>query len=184
MGNLRAFIAVEISDELKDKMRDIQLEFRGFGLKFVNPAIAHSTLKFLGDVPEGKIKQISEAMDMVEAEPFEVELKGVGVFPNLKRIRVVWVGAYGDLNGLHDSVESKLASLGYTEDGNEFRSHITIARAKNTSKEEGRSIADKVRDLSEMKIGGMMVERIKLKKSILTPDGPIYEDLHVKELGG
>jgi len=184
MGNLRAFIAVEISDELKEKMRDIQLEFKGFGLKFVNPAIAHLTLKFLGDVPEGKIKQIGEALDMVESEPFDAELKGVGVFPNLKRIRVVWVGAYGNFNELHDSVESKLASLGYAKDEKEFRSHITVARAKNASKEEGRSIADKVRDLSEMKIGSMMVERIKLKNSTLTPAGPIYEDLHVKELGG
>ncbi|MDY6958812.1 MAG: RNA 2',3'-cyclic phosphodiesterase [Halobacteriota archaeon] len=184
MGKLRAFIAVEISDELKEKVRDIQLEFRGFGLRFVNPAIAHLTLKFLGDVPEGKIKEIGKAMETVECEPFEAELKGVGVFPNLNRIRVIWVGAHGNFNGLHDSVESKLTPLGFARDGKEFKSHITVARAKDISKNETREIADKVRDLSKMDIGSMMVERIKLKKSTLTSNGPIYEDLHVKELGG
>lgn len=184
MGKLRAFIAVEISDELKESIRGIQLEFKGFGLRFVNPTIAHLTLKFLGDIPEGKVSEIGKAMDAVQCEPFEAKLKGIGVFPNLNRIRVIWIGAHGNFNGLHDSVESMLAPLGFARDEKKFKSHITFARAKDISKNETKEIADKVRDLSKMNIGSMMVERIKLKKSTLTSNGPIYEDLHVKELGG
>ncbi|MDY6965608.1 MAG: RNA 2',3'-cyclic phosphodiesterase [Halobacteriota archaeon] len=184
MGDLRAFVAVDIPDDLKEKIRKIQAEFNGFGLKMVDPKIVHLTLKFLGDVPKENIKKVSEALNCVNCEPFTSELRGVGVFPNFKRIRVVWIGAIGDFELLHDSVESLLEPLGFAREDKRFTSHITVARAKKITKDEERLVAGKVKDLTGITLGSMPVDRIKLKKSTLTPKGPIYEDLYVKELGG
>jgi 2'-5' RNA ligase len=179
---IRAFIAVDSQDDLVEKIRDVQKGLRGFNLRFVDPSQIHMTMKFLGDVPEEMIKEISNALDDVTHDAFVADICGVGAFPSQKRIRVVWVGARddGEFDVLHEKIESSLTPLGFARE--KFTTHITIARAKKLLKDEMNSLSRRIYQLRDVEIGKMEVHEVKLKKSTLTPKGPIYEDLHIKTL--
>ncbi len=172
---MRAFVAVEITDVgLVKKISELQA-----GLKIkarpVSPANMHFTLQFLGDVAETAITGIQAALRCVSFEPFALRLSGIGAFPGTKSPRVVWVGVDSAgrdrLSGLAGTVRDALSQSGFGRDG-QFRPHVTIFRIKNK--------ADITRDLEEfqnVELGCQRVSRIKLKKSVLTPDGPVYSDL-------
>jgi len=68
----------------------------------------------------------------------------------------------------------KIRRLGIMPDHKSFEPHVTIARVKSRRRENLVSILKKVK---EMYIGRMIVDNIRLKKSTLTPRGPIYDTL-------
>lgn len=182
MGDIRAFIAVDVPSELKEKIGKLQCDFSDFNIKLVDPSLIHLTLKFLGNVPEEMIGSICDALDRVECSPFSVGIQKMGVFPNYKKIRVVWLGTEGNFEKLHNSIESLLCPLGFEKESRKFSAHFTIARVKKISNKEQALLSEKIKKLSKVNIGKMEVDKIKLKKSTLTPKGPIYEDLYIKEL--
>ncbi|MDF2957071.1 MAG: RNA 2' [Candidatus Alkanophagales archaeon MCA70_species_1] len=180
---MRSFIAIDMSDELKREIAEIQEEFRFLrGVKFVKPEQAHLTLKFLGEVPESRINALKRALDEVRAEAFEMQLRGVGVFPNERRIRVIWVGVEDSaaLNALHAEIEARLNRLGFRREP--LSPHVTLCRVKSMSGEEKSLTLKKLGELSDKNFGKMLVSEVKLKKSVLTPKGPIYEDVYIKTL--
>ncbi len=181
MIGIRTFIAVDIPNEIRDKLKDIQKEFSRFDVKLVDPALIHITMKFLGDVQEKRISDITEALDQIEYKPFTSEIGGVGVFPKPDYIRVIWVGAAGDFEPLHRKVEDALKPLGFGKDRGRFTAHATIARVKKISPDDRAAIAGVVAQFSDCKLGSMTVDAVKLKKSTLTRSGPIYDDLYVKK---
>ncbi|RLG38576.1 RNA 2',3'-cyclic phosphodiesterase [Candidatus Alkanophaga liquidiphilum] len=181
---MRSFIAIDLSDELRGEVAGIQKEFQFLkGVKPVKPEQAHLTLKFLGEVPEGRVNALKRALDGVRAASFELRLRGVGVFPNTRRIRVIWVGVEDSaaLNTLHAEIEAKLEKLGFKREP--LSPHVTLFRVKSISGGEKELALKKLEELSDKDFGGMHVSEVKLKKSTLTPKGPIYEDVHVKTLG-
>lgn len=182
MGDIRAFIAVDVPDKLKEKIGMLQCDFSEFNIKPVDPALIHLTLKFLGNVPEEKIALICDALDCVECAPFSADICEMGVFPNYKKIRVVWIGAKGNFEKLQNSVESLLCPLGFEREDRAFSAHFTVARIKKISNKDQALLSERIKKQSKVNIGKMNVDWIKLKKSTLTPKGPIYEDLYVKEL--
>ena len=182
MEDIRAFIALDVPDEIKEKIGKIQSNFREFKIKLVDPSLIHITLKFLGNVPEEKIKSVTDALDKINFAPFVADICEMGVFPNYKRIRVIWIGSKGNFEKLQSLVESLICPLGFEMENRPFSAHLTIARVKNISNKEQALLSEKIKKLSNVAIGEMNVDRIKLKKSTLTKKGPIYEDLYVKEL--
>src|SRR3989344_5310912 len=92
----RLFVAAEVSEEVKDRIKPVldELSQTGADLKLVSLSHLHFTLKFLGEVEEKKIQEIEKKLAGIaeKTKGFEVSVKGVGVFPNLERISVVWVG--------------------------------------------------------------------------------------------
>jgi 2'-5' RNA ligase len=151
-------------------------------LKVVNPQNIHFTLKFLGDTEIKKISAIKEAIKKsVEGiPPFSLNLKGVGVFPNFNYIRVIWVGlepmnAHKDL--LFDitrKIDEELYNLGFCKN-KQFKPHVTLARVKNiTNKSVLKQFIEKY---STHNFDTKKIDSITLKKSELTPKGPIYETL-------
>ena len=178
---MRAFIAVEISDEVRKNITKIEKameeELPSDKIKIVDPQLIHITLKFLGEIDESKVEGIKEALSSIKFSPITLKCKGVGVFPNEKFIRVIWVGIEED-NELHrlkkiaDEVEEKMGALGFGKSDYPFSPHITIGRAK--AKVE---IANFLRKYKDTDFGKFTVDEIKLKKSTLTQKGPIYEDV-------
>jgi len=94
---LRCFIAIGLPDEVKAGFKDLQAQLKSGGqgsIKWVDPYSIHLTLKFLGGVDAAKIPPITAAMEEATQgiAPFSLKVEGLGAFPNLRRVQVVWVG--------------------------------------------------------------------------------------------
>lgn len=175
---IRTFIAVELDPSFGEKIRQIQERFSDFDLKFVNPEIIHITLKFLGDIEESMVKPLEEALDSLMCEPFEARIEGLGVFPKPSNPKVLWLGATGNFETLHADVETVLKPFKFKEEDRAFTAHATLARVKTLSKDQKSAFADILNELKDTRLGSMQVNKVLLKKSTLTPYGPIYETLH------
>jgi 2'-5' RNA ligase len=175
---IRTFIAVELDPSFREEIRQVQERFSDFDLKFVNPEIVHITLKFLGDIKESMVSPVSASLDSVMCEPFEAKVEGLGVFPKPSNPKVLWLGATGNFKTLHDNVETVLKPFRFKEDEREFTAHATLARVKSLSKDQKGAFLDVLNELKDIKLGSMQVNKVFLKKSTLTPEGPIYETLH------
>ena len=130
-------------------------------------------------MPRNLIDEVNGVLDKIAFQPFEVVLKGVGAFPSLRRVNVVWVGIeQGSAELLHvaSQLEPKLRGLGFKPDRRGFVPHITVARVKSGRNRD--VLANTVANVSRMEFGGFGVDAIKLKKSVLTPKGPMYSTLH------
>ena len=177
---IRSFIAVDVEKpEIADKIVRIQrdLESVGADLKLVEPENFHFTLQFLGNITPAMVDLVYKAMTEVKAKPFTMTLKGLGAFPVVGNPRVVWIGVSrgGEyLIDIYKQLEPKLRKLGFQPD-KEFTPHLTIARVKS-GRAKG-ALAHKIMELSNIEIGEIEVNCIRLKKSTLTPRGPIYETL-------
>lgn len=175
---IRTFIAVELNTGFTEKIRELQVRFSGFDLKFVDPELVHITLKFLGNVDESRVSSLSAALDSITCEPFEAKVGGLGVFPKPSNPRVLWLGATGNFRALHDNVEELLEPFKFEKDDREFTAHATLARVKFLKKDQKTAFINIVKELKDIEIGTMCVNKVLLKKSTLTPKGPIYETLH------
>jgi 2'-5' RNA ligase len=175
---IRTFIAVELDPDFGEKIRQIQERFAGFDLKFVNPEIVHITLKFLGDIKESMVDPVAAALDSIMCGPFEAKVGGLGVFPKPSNPKVLWLGATGNFKTLHDDVETVLKPFKFKEDERAFTAHATLARVKSLNKDQKTAFINVLNELNNIEIGSLQVNKVLLKKSTLTPDGPIYETLH------
>lgn len=169
---------MELEPSFGEKIRQIQERFSGFDLKFVNPEIVHITLKFLGDIKESMVAPVAAALDSIMCEPFEAKVGGLGVFPKPSNPKVLWLGATGNFDALHSDVETVLKPFKFKEDERGFTAHATLARVKSMNKDQKDAFINVLNELKNIELGGMHVNKVLLKKSTLTPDGPIYETLH------
>ncbi len=167
---MRCFIAVDLEPGLVNKVKALQADISGLA-RIVDPSNLHFTLKFIGEADEAKIEELKATLQGIaeSTQPFEINIETVGVFPSENFIRVVWVGAFG-LENFHKTISGERNPI----------PHLTIARVGSKNKEK---IVDFVKKHETDKIGTMTVKTVKLKKSTLTPDGPIYEDVASYELG-
>jgi len=180
---MRVFIALGISSSIKEKIAEIQkrLKEREDKVKWVNPGIIHLTLKFLGEIREEKLKQVSKAVERVarESSPFLMSIEGMGIFPNFSRPRVIWIGAReeeGKLKSLVSSLEKELKKGGFPEEKRRWTPHLTIGRIKFLKKKE--KLIDFIQLEKEKRFGEEKVRDIQIMQSQLTPEGPVYTVLN------
>jgi len=173
---MRAFVAIEISDEkIVNSITTFQSKIN-IKAKPVEPQNLHFTLQFLGEISEDVSQKIKQALKTIEFSTFKINFKGLGVFPKMKFPRVIWIGT--DENGgkvlidLAKKVENVLTPLGFTSD-KPFKSHITIFRIKNKIGD----ISKELEKFGSYEFGSQEISKIKLKQSVLTPQGPVYSDL-------
>lgn len=170
---MRCFVAVDLDEGLKPMITALQEQMKGFDVKLVEPQNMHFTLKFLGEIDHDRIDKVSEILDGISDnfKLFTAAVKGTGVFPSLSYIRVIWVGC-DEMLGLQSAVEDALSQMFKKE---KPTPHLTIARVRS-----GR-YRDKLKEFAEhhkdTEVGTMCVDRIKLKKSTLAHEGPVYEDV-------
>ncbi|MBI2233373.1 MAG: RNA 2',3'-cyclic phosphodiesterase [Candidatus Aenigmarchaeota archaeon] len=176
---MRCFLAVDLDDVLKEKVADIQKGLAHFDAKFVEKENLHFTLKFLGEVNEEVIEDVKSKARKIASSfsPFSIDINGMGVFPNLNYIRVVWVGAK-QLYALQKAVDDTLADIFGREEN--IVPHLTLARVRSSGyKDALRNFIEANKDAD---IGTMTVRGIKLKCSVVTKKGPVYEDVEIFSL--
>lgn len=179
--SIRCFVAVECGgDELAAKFTEVRtiLEATRADVKFVEPENVHLTLKFLGEIMPSLVEQVSNAVKETGFQPFSARLEGVGVFPNLRRPRVVWAGISDGVFQLAEvwkDVDTKLSNLGFERERRGFSPHITIGRVRSGRNRD--RLIEELSTLSDYVFGDLHVDRVALKKSVLTPSGPIYTTL-------
>ena len=178
---IRTFIALPIPENLKEALRDAisRLRRTNSGVKWVRPESVHITLKFLGNIKEELVEPVSQELDNIALIYPELELKlsGLGVFPNMRRPRVIWVGLGGDialLGELADAIDKACAKIGIQPEKRPFNAHITLGRLKVPS------MIDLDIDLMEE---SYRAKEIVFYKSELLPTGARYTILNSSGLG-
>ena len=185
MTQLRAFLAINVDEDLKAKMYKVIKQFKqtDANIKYVDLENIHLTLKFFGEIDSDGIELLSSKISGVVSnfDKFKIKIKGCGAFPNTKRIKVIWLGIDDDklIKQLHDELDKEFVKMGFDKD-KKFSSHLTIGRMRNAKGKD--KVQAAIEEFGEVEIGEMDVDSIVLKKSTLTPSGPIYEDLKVFEL--
>ena len=183
MEQVRSFIAIKLPDELKRGLTQLQAQLKlgnQPSVKWVDPNSIHLTLKFLGNVPVDRIDNITGAMEKAAQgiSPFHLEVKDLGVFPNLRRVQVVWVGISGQverLSQLQQRIESNLAPLGFAPESRPFTPHLTLARLRDrTLPDERQRFGQLIADTRFEAVYTFTVEAISLMRSQLTREGAIY----------
>jgi 2'-5' RNA ligase len=187
MESIRCFIAIELPAELKAELTRLQNKLRsatgGNCARWVESSGIHLTLKFLGNVPRGKIDEIVRAMEeaVKDLPELKFEVSDCGCFPNMHRPQVVWVGLTGDTKTLGELVkrlEDALTKLGFKPEGRPFTPHLTLARVRDTATPAERQALGEAISRAELGIiSGIIATGICLMQSELTPKGAIYTRL-------
>jgi 2'-5' RNA ligase len=188
---IRSFVAIELPEDAKKGLAGLRKELERDEhrfVKWVDPQGIHLTLKFLGNIPFKRVAEMIGAMEeaVQGIPPFHLEISGLGAFPNLKQVRVFWVGIGGEvdkLSNLQQNIDSALASLGFAREERPFVPHLTLARIKEgASPPERRSFGELVGSTIFGDKYSIEVEAVRLMRSQLTPAGAIYTCLSVVRL--
>ena len=173
---VRVFVALELSPEIREQLTAAQDVLRGCRarLTFVEPALIHITVKFLGEVAEQKIPAVMDALRTVQVAPFFATAHKITV-NNPSRPHTVWctIDDAGASVQVFQQVKEALFPLGFARETRRFTPHATVARVKSPDP----SLFESISQLKNRQYGNCMVSGMKLKKSTLTPQGPVYEDL-------
>jgi len=179
--NLRLFIAVDLSEEQKEQLLELQKRLMQDinGVKWVNATGLHITLKFLGEVeniPEEPWKPLLKAIN--NFKPFKVSFQGIGAFPSLRKPRVIWSGVNEgkeQLRELSRSIDNVLKEHGFSPEKKEIIPHVTLGRIRKN--EKGISLTPVVGKHEEFYTPNSDVNYINLYQSILSPKGASYKSL-------
>jgi len=183
---MRLFVSVDLDDP--DAVADAQTHLPdAASLRPVDPAGAHVTLKFLGEVDTDRLDALEAALatavDDASVAPFHVVVGGFGVFPSLDYISVVWAGVHEgalELTRLHEAIERETTALGFDPEAHEFTPHVTLARMDDA---RGKEAVQRVVREADPTVGGYDVTEVRLTESRLTDDGPAYETVARFPLG-
>jgi len=183
MSKIRTFIAIEIPEPIKLSIAKIQEELirENAHITWVKPQNIHITLKFLGEIEESLVDNLSTVLTAVthQTQPFAVEIQRIGAFPNLKRPKVIWIGAKSENNAMENlalTIEDKVSRLGFEIENRPFKAHLTLGRVKDMSGIDG--VMKKLDDNKNFHAGKYTPTEIIIMKSDLTPTGAIYTPLN------
>ena len=182
---MRTFIAIELPPEARDELVSLQtaLKKSGADVKWVEPENIHLSLRFIGDVGPDKAEEIKKQLAATAAasKAFEINVKGIGAFPDLNFPRVIWAGVdrgATESAGLAADLEAGLQSIGIAGEEmlkNKFHPHITLGRVRSQKN------IDKLRKLIEtagFEVSSIIkAEYLTLFMSRLTPQGSVYTPL-------
>lgn len=185
---IRAFVALRLSAEVIEALTEFVTKISRLGARvsWVKPANFHLTLRFLGDqVDIEKIETLKGKLSVVAAEtkPFAIAARGVGAFPDWHNARVVWVGLESpELMTLAGRVEASAVSAGFEPERRPFAPHLTVGRVRGFHR--WRDTARALREWAEYDFGISSIDSMTLYRSILAPEGSIYQALGEFRFGG
>lgn len=185
---IRAFVGVRIDAGVVEKIFAVQAELKQSlkGIRWVGKENFHFTLKFLGGVEERRVGEIGEALErsVRAVAPFSVTGRGIGVFPDIRRARVLWVGLEGEeLAALAEAVEAALEPLGFERERREFQPHLTLGRWRDFER-RSELLKRELERFKDCDFGASRVDEVVLFQSVLRPEGSLYSPLRVIPLGG
>jgi 2'-5' RNA ligase len=180
---IRAFVGVRIDPEMVERICNAQSELkrRLGGVRWVGRENLHFTVKFLGAVGEEKIAPISDALERaVGSIPrFSITGRGIGIFPDIRRARVLWAGFESNhLGALAREIEAILEPIGFPREKRSFKPHLTIGRWRNPVNQEEK-LKREIEQWKDYDFGVSRVEEVILFRSVLKPQGAVYSPLHI-----
>ena len=184
---IRAFIAVDLDDPVIEKVCNVVeiLKPRITEIRWLRKENLHLTLKFLGNIAESQVEPITAALrhPLGIFSPCTISAKGLGVFPDFRRPKILWVGLTGDqLVQLAAEIESALMPLGFTPENRAFTPHLTIGRWREGSR-PAKNLRQEIDSLNDFEFGACAVRQIVLFQSVLKPEGASYSELKTIQLG-
>ena len=194
---IRAFLAIELSQELRAELAALQQELkqsiepemqRDTRISWVPPAKMHLTIKFLGDMDEQVLDPLLGVVEQaIGSQPsVNVPIERLGTFPRPQSLRVLWVGPsehwergteakrMGEIRG---AIEQACESLGFLRAAKPFSPHLTLARIKTGGRHIGVALATSGVLDQPLSVGSLAVESVVLVKSELKPTGSVYTRL-------
>ena len=175
---MRAFIAVELDRQVIDKIAAVtdQLKSALAGIRWVAKTNFHLTLKFLGNIGDAQVDPIDEALQgQFRLFPrFTINAKGLGVFPDARRPRILWVGLTAqELTQLVLRLESALEPLGFAPEKRDFTPHLTIGRWRQTDR-ASKNLGQELERWKDHQFGPSNIDEVILFQSVLNQAGAIY----------
>ncbi len=187
MNTIRAFIAVEIDNQTKQKISDIisNLKKSKADVKWINESQMHLTLKFLGNIGEDKVQKISEALPVISdsSKSFKIGFSSIGAFPNLNHPAVIWLGIDNgkeSLKMLNGKIQTVLEKSGFAREKREFSPHLTLARIRSS-----KNITNLIKLIEETNLtpaGEILIDKLALFQSALSPKGAVHTVILQKSL--
>ena len=178
---MRSFIAVDVS--AIEPIARLQDEIRSAGkwsdrdVRPVHSQNFHFTLIFLGEISGPDVDRIQSKLSGLRFEAFDLIYTGVGAFPRIDAARIVWVGVDREgaqkLTWLASKVTSAISELGFKPD-KPFSPHLTIFRVKAGRALDLSGIAKRYDRLAISD----RIDKVQMKKSELTPAGPVYSNIY------
>lgn len=185
---IRTFIAIEIPPDIKEEIARFQVETTdaGFPVRWVKSQNIHVTLKFIGEIHETLVRQVIK--DVFEGsslgKKFQITIGGTGVFPNVNKPRIFWVGimsGQNELIQLANRLDERLALLKIPKEKRTFRPHLTIGRFRQP---HGIKNLENFISSDILYAGSFSVDAVKLMKSVLKLSGAEHSELAVQLLSG
>lgn len=189
---MRLFLAVPLPEPVIGLVArtTASLQKEDWAIRWTAPGTAHLTVHFLGEVEPERAQLLRLALPDIVAQhdAFALRTADLGVFPNMKRPRVLWLGLYGPahrLQTLREAVALVLEGLEFELEDKEFHPHITLGRVRNTHNARIRDLPARIRarfeqasasgEVSHTQPFPVPVEEIVLVRSFLEPQGARYE---------
>ena len=179
---IRAFIAISLPERILQAIAKLQetLKGSGFKIRWTRKEGIHLTIKFLGDIEWDDVEKIHVAMERttLDFSPFTLRGEGVGVFPDIRRPRVVWIGLTGDVEALsllQRGLEDQLNSFGFPKERRAFKGHLTVGRVKG--RVDLAKLAKALEALEEFQTESFTAQSVVLFQSDLRPNGAVYSRL-------
>jgi len=191
MEQIRSFIAIELPPVIKAELTSLEEKLKRGRypfVKWVAPESIHLTLKFLGNIAASTVPQIIETITGVvkKIPALQLQVGGLGAFPNMKRPQVVWVGIGGEIERLatlQKDVDAALSPLGFPRESRSFSPHLTLGRLRErVLPAERQNFAQWICSVEFETSLSFEVNALRLMKSQLTPSGAIYSQLGSIEL--
>ncbi|MEP9410103.1 MAG: RNA 2',3'-cyclic phosphodiesterase [Candidatus Brocadia sp.] len=185
--SVRLFVAVEITEEIRKKLAELQDELKRIDadVSWVAPENLHITLKFIGYIDEEKIEAVINIIkdSLTHIRPFDLRYVGVGTLPGGKNPRVIFadvIDTGGVLAKIHERLDNQLMALGVEHDDRKFNAHLTVGRIK--TRRNVRKLIENLNSYNGCDFGSEHVTQVVLMRSDLAPEGPIYTKLHSVDL--
>ena len=188
---MRTFIAVDFPPAILEKIEAIVDYFKknvpDHALKWVEIVNLHLTIKFIGEIDPGKLDQVKSILagSLEGHNAFEIEVAGLGMYPNQRIPRVIWLGITGGetLGKIYTTLDRRFSELGIKSESRAFTPHLTIARVrKGTDRKTAQVIGETLAQFKVDSLGTVTIDRVHLYQSVLTPSGPIYTNLFAATL--
>ena len=186
MSPLRVFIAIELSQQTLDAIEKQTARLRQTVgdeiIRWVPPQNMHLTLKFIGDIAPSHLDFLKQMITREAAThpQFEMQIGGLGSFPNSRMPRILWVGLHAPavLTSLHKSIETGASRLGYEKEERAVAPQRTLGRARHDIKPG--ELAKVRTALDTIQLGNIAtarVDSVHLFKSDLQSGGSVYTKL-------
>lgn len=191
MSVIRAFIAINLSQEILERIEQVSLDLRTrlkeAPVRWVPVENIHLTLKFLGNVSTANLEILKDILGKVVSSHHECDISvgGIGAFPKLQNPRVIWIGMEipQELVALQHIIEIETARLGYSREYRSFSPHLTFGRvSRNASAQDVHAIAEVLETFKVGFLGATRIKTVYLYRSDLQPEGAVYTPIYTAAL--